>query len=128
MARPKFKPTEENRKTVSAMASYGIPQERICQVIGCSLPTLHKYFRHDLDVAATKATAMVAQTCYQMATSGRHPAATFFWLKTRGRWRETDRPELADHPQAPLTIQVRRMDRPARTERIALDKPRATTK
>jgi hypothetical protein len=51
-------------------------------------------FRDELDKAAIEANAKVAQTCYQMAISGQHPAATFFWLKTRAGWREIDRREI----------------------------------
>ena len=40
-----------------------------------------------------KANLTVARTLFEMATSGKHPAATFFWLKTRAGWREADRPE-----------------------------------
>jgi hypothetical protein len=53
-----------------------------------STKSLRKHFRKELDRGAIEATAKVGQTLYQMATSGKHPAATIFWLKTRAGWRE----------------------------------------
>jgi hypothetical protein len=37
---------------------------------------------------AGPASGQVTNTLYRMATSGRHPAATFFWLKCQAGWRE----------------------------------------
>jgi len=48
--------------------------------------TLRKHFREEIDRGAIEATAQVVQTLYQMATSGKHPAATIHWLNTQARW------------------------------------------
>jgi hypothetical protein len=90
VARKAFAPTEKDRAIVTAMASYGVPQEDIGAVIGIGHITLRKYFAAELKTAAIQANAKVAETCYAMATSGQVPAATFFWLKTRAGWRETN--------------------------------------
>lgn len=84
-----YQPTDAQRKSVHAMSAYGIPQNDIARVIGITKNTLEKHFRDELDTAETEANAKVAQTLYQMATSGMNVAATIFWLKTRARWRET---------------------------------------
>jgi len=86
-----YEPNDKDRAIVKAMASYGVPQEDIGRVIGISHVTLRKYYEVELSNAAIQANAKVAETCYAMATSGQVPAATFFWLKTRAGWRETDR-------------------------------------
>ena len=86
-----YKPNDKDRGIVRAMASYGIPQEDIGKVIGISHVTLRKYYEPELETAGIQANAKVAETCYSMATSGQHPAATFFWLKTRAGWREVER-------------------------------------
>ncbi len=92
MARPRFKVTEEKRKTARALAGYGLTHEQIAQMIGTRSPkTLRKHFRNELDSGQAEANAQVAQTLFKMATSGLHPAATFFWLKTQARWREKPR-------------------------------------
>ena len=91
MAAEAYKPTDEVRKTVSELTSFGVPQENIARIIGISVPTLVKYYRDEIDLATDKANAEVAKTLFQMAKSGETPSATFFWLKTRARWRETDK-------------------------------------
>lgn len=84
-------PTDETRLIVSNLSAFGIRQEAIAKKIGISVPTLLKNYRDELDHGLDNANAQVANTLFQMATSGQHPAATFFWLKTRAKWRETDK-------------------------------------
>ena len=86
--RKPFTPTAEQRRTVLAMAGFGVPHDDISLVVGCSPPTLRKWFRHELDVATIEANARVAQTLYQQATKPGNIAATIFWLKARAGWRE----------------------------------------
>lgn len=89
MSRPRLEPTEEQRRRVKSLSAYGIKQEHIAQMMGIRSPkTLRKHFRVELTRGAIEADAQVGQTLYQMATSGKHPAATIFWLKTRAGWRE----------------------------------------
>jgi hypothetical protein len=93
MARPRFNPTAEQKKTVEAMSAYGISEDEVARAMGdhgIDPKTLRKHFRHELDIGATKANSAVAQTAYQMATSGKCPAATMFWLKCRAGWKETN--------------------------------------
>jgi hypothetical protein len=93
MARPRFNPTAEQKKTVEAMSAYGISEDEVARTMGehgIDPKTLRKHFRHELDIGATKANSAVAQTAYQMATSGKWPAATIFWLKCRAGWKETN--------------------------------------
>jgi hypothetical protein len=98
--RPPFAPTEEQRRLVRAMAGYGVPHEDIARVVRCSAPTLRRYFRDDLDVAAIEANARVAQTLFQQATTPGNIAATIFWLKARAGWREKRPDEAAPPPAA----------------------------
>jgi hypothetical protein len=89
MARPGFKVTDESRKTVRALAGYGLTHEQIARMIGLRSPkTLRKYFQGELAGGTAEASAQVAQTLFRMATSGTQPAATMFWLRTRARWSE----------------------------------------
>jgi replication-associated recombination protein RarA len=89
MPRPQLKPTQEQRHLVRSMAGMGIPHGEIARKIGVRSPkTLRKHFRHELDLGATEANYKVAQTLFQMATSGKSPAATIFWAKTRNRFKE----------------------------------------
>lgn len=87
--RPAYEATEKDRKTVEAMVACGMPHDDIGKVIGCSDVSLRKHFRNEINTGAARANAKVAATLFTMATSGECPAATFFWMKARLRWRET---------------------------------------
>src|SRR3954452_22469158 len=89
MARPRFVPTAEHRRMVRSWPPYGISQDEIAACIGLRSPkTLRRHFREELDRAAPEANARVAQTLYQMATSGKNALASMFWLKARAGWRD----------------------------------------
>jgi len=89
MARPRFTPTPDQRRIVKSMAAMGIPHEQIAAMIDCRSPkTLRKYFRKELDSGASEANYKVAKTLFEMATSGKVPAATIFWMKARGGFQE----------------------------------------
>ena len=94
MPMPLFEPTDEQRKFVRTLVAYGIPQDAIARLVidsrgsGIDSKTLRKHFRAEMDEAVVEANSKVAETLYRMAVSGDCPAATFFWLKCRARWRE----------------------------------------
>ena len=98
MARPTFVPTEEQRQLVKSLAAYGMKHDAIARRLGIrSTKTLAKHFREELDAGETEANAQVAQTLFQLASSGECPAASMFWMKTRAGWRETPPPQK-EHP------------------------------
>ncbi|MFL6416188.1 MAG: hypothetical protein ACJ74Y_11045 [Bryobacteraceae bacterium] len=102
MARHRFRPTDEQRQRVKALAGYGLPHQQIATVagVGCVV-TLRKYFRKELSRGPLEAQANVSRTLFRLATSGRNPAATMFWLKVRARWSEQGKVE---EPQPPTRI------------------------
>ncbi len=105
MPRPKFEPSAEQRRLVEGMAALGIPETDIAKNVGpkpIDPKTLRKHFRRELSTGAMKATARVAETLYQMATSGTSVAATIFWMKCRGGWRENRGPEPGGPGSAPV--------------------------
>ena len=93
--RPRFKPCETERKSVQTMAAYGVPEEQIARTVGrrgISAKTLRKHFRSELLIGLAVANAKIAQTLFQMATSGEHPAVTIFCAKVRLHMREKPAP------------------------------------
>lgn len=84
------KPTDEQRRTVQAMAGFGIPQDDIARVIGISSPTLRLHYREELDKGVTIANTAVAQNLYAKATGKGRESVTagIFWLKCRAGWSE----------------------------------------
>lgn len=85
--KPPHQPTDQTRKTVRAMAGYGVPHEGIAAVIGIDAKTLRKWYRHELDTATVEANAKIAESLFKQAIDG-NTSAAIFWLKARAGWRE----------------------------------------
>lgn len=83
-----YAPTEEQRRLVKVMSGFGIPQPDIAAQIGIDAKTLRKHFREELDRGMTEANMRVAQSLFNMATTGGSVAAAIFWMKARSGWRE----------------------------------------
>lgn len=90
-----YLPTKEARDTVSHYTRYGIPQADLCAVLGISKATLHRHFRAEIDTAAPRAIAKVAETLYNRAVAGDQNAIEFF-LKNRAREQWSDRYVVVD--------------------------------
>jgi hypothetical protein len=105
----RFEPSEEQRKTVKALAGYGVKQQHIAALLDvASVTTLRKHFAEELRQGALEAKTQMLGTLFKMAVSGRHPALTMFFLKTRGGWSETGNHEEGVEPdrQARWVIRV----------------------
>ncbi|MBI0535675.1 hypothetical protein D9599_08825 [Roseomonas sp. KE2513] len=118
-----YVPTEEQRRTVRVMAGFGIPQPDIATLLEIDPKTLRVHFRRELDRGSVEATVKVAQTLYQMATSGQNTAASIFWMKARAGWREKHEVVLSAKPagemsDAELEEEIAR----ARAARLVLDR------
>jgi len=70
------------------MSGFSAPQPDIAVHLGIDPKTLRKHFREELDRGSIEATTKVAQSLFQMATSGNNVAAAIFWMKARAGWRE----------------------------------------
>lgn len=100
MPNPKpHEPTDKTRSEVSALASFGVPQEDIAAYIGISKPTLAKHYSEELSFSSIKANATVGKFLFNMASGqaiksgasyGECSRAAMFWAKTRMGWRETN--------------------------------------
>lgn len=97
MSRKPFSVTDEQRRTVEAMAGFGVPHEDIAFVVGCSAPTLKKYCAHELRSGRVRANTQVGQTLFRLATGIRengvviqppNVAAAIYWTKSQMGWRE----------------------------------------
>ena len=106
MARAKFAPTDRDRRVVEQMVRCGIAQSDIARAIGVSLPTLHKYFRDDLDNGMAHANAKVANALFATACGKGRGAvvAQIFWLKARAGWKEKQLLEHANTEGQPFQL------------------------
>jgi hypothetical protein len=103
--RPSYRPTEKERKMVESMAAYSIKQRDIALAMGLSPMTLRKHFATEIAVARIKANARVSETAFNLAISGKCPAATVFWLKCQAGWRETMQLEHMGEDGGPMQIE-----------------------
>ena len=88
------------------MAALCTRHEDIATMLEITAKTLRKHFRQELTRGAIAATAKVGQTLFAMATSGRNPAATIYWERTRGTRRARDH-ETDSAPMVPPQIIIR---------------------
>lgn len=85
---PGFRPTVDQSRQVSIMACLGLDPKDIALVLNIEHKMLKLYYAKELKITANIANAMVARTALQMATSGRSPDMTKFWLKSRAGWQD----------------------------------------
>jgi hypothetical protein len=90
----KFKPTDEERDKARTMAGLGLSNEQIGHLIRQGVvidhDTVTKYFKREIEQGKSAAILKIANTLYNQAIGG-NVACMMFWLKTRARWRESDR-------------------------------------
>lgn len=97
-----FEPSDEQRRTVRALSGFGVPQPDIAVHVGIDPKTLREHFREELDRGSIEATAKVAQSLFNMATSGNNVAAAIFWMKARAGWREKNNLEITGKDGTPI--------------------------
>lgn len=84
------RPTESLKSQVEAAAGLGLPQDQIGALIGVDAKTLRRYYRHELDLGKAKASAQVAKSLFNKATSGNDTTAMIWWTKAQMGWGETN--------------------------------------
>ena len=86
---------QSNRRRAIRMARVGIAAHIIALRLSLDVPELESDYGPAMRAAAVKANLLVWETLLRMATSGRHPSATIFWLKTRAGAMATPPPRTA---------------------------------
>ena len=105
---------QSNRRRAIRMARVGIAAHIVALRLGLAMPKLESDYGPAMRAAAIKANLLVWETLLRMATSGRHPSATIFWLKTRAGAMATPPPRTAKvaketyctEPPPPGTLRV----------------------
>ena len=92
------------------MAGIGLKHDQIAKIIGISDETLRKYYTEELETAAAKMNAQVAQNLFSIATGKGvgAVASAIFWMKTRGGWREVERKEITGKDGAAIQLEAKR--------------------
>ena len=104
-------PTDEDRHAARLMASIGVKAADIATALKISPRTLWTHYGEEITNAAVAANTRVAERLYSIAMGHVEGAqvrdsltASIFWLKTRARWRETDRLEVTGAEGSPLQV------------------------
>jgi hypothetical protein len=94
---PKFEPTEEQRKTVERAAGFGLPQDKICQLVVSDRTgrpidddTLRRHFAFELERGMAVTQYKVASSLVDNALAG-NVTAQIWYTKTQMGWKETQR-------------------------------------
>ncbi len=107
--RPPHVPTKVTRAQVLELGGMGWTFEQIANHLKINRDTLAKYYREELDIATETTNLRVKQNLYNIAIDPAHKqsvTAAIFWLKTRARWRETDRLEVTGPNGGPIEQNV----------------------
>lgn len=86
--------TDKDIQQLEIMSGMRMPVKYIAAILGCSKETLDRRiadtpkFTEAVANGRAKASTKVFQTAYSMATSGKCPSLTIFWLKTQEGWKE----------------------------------------
>ena len=121
MANPPHAPDERSRKTVAAMAGYGIKHADIALVLDIDPKTLRKHYRHELDTGHITANSRVGESLFLQATGApaqydaagnmiraeqpRVPSCGIWWTKARMGWKETVTNEQVGEGGGPVKVQ-----------------------
>jgi hypothetical protein len=108
--------SDEQRRTVRAMAGYGAPRSSIAAYLQIDVPRLNALLGAELDQAEADANTKVAQALFQMATRQNNVAAAIFWMKARAGWREKVEikavvDDISRMSDAELRAEIQRLDR-----------------
>lgn len=101
---PGFNPTVDQARSVAVMSCLGLGPKDIANVLNIELPLLLLYYKKELTVSIHIANATVARQALLMASSGRNPDMTKFWLKSRAKWKETTAVELTGKDGGPVEV------------------------
>ena len=103
--RPRHEPTEATRRQVIEFSAMGLTNLQVSKLLGISSVTLARNYREELDTAEARANFNVANNLYNIATDPTNKSsasAAMFWMKTRARWRESNRLDEMEHKAAEL--------------------------
>lgn len=77
------------KEQVNMLLACGVEPEKAAAILGMPIENFRNSFAFEIETAEQLANAKVAKSLYRMATSGKHPQASIFWLKSRADWKET---------------------------------------
>jgi hypothetical protein len=95
-----FIPTDEQRKEIRAMASFGVHPSTIARIVNLPEEILLAYCGKEIAQAALESQESVLSALLNMAKSEKNISATTFWLKTFGAHLLPTPPVKDDSPKS----------------------------
>ncbi len=105
--RNEFKPTDDQRKTITYLAIAGITQDEMAGCIGIDKKTLARHFRSELDTGKNQVTGRAIGKLVGLIDEG-NLGAICFYLKTKCGWKETTVNEHSGPNGGPIQLQAMR--------------------
>lgn len=102
-------PSQSSRNHVILACLSGLTQEQTATSLGISENTLRKHYKAELASGGAKLLMAIAANLASIAQNPNHPkavTAAIFWLKTKGGFREVDKPEDPDNPEEHVTFTI----------------------
>lgn len=103
--------TEIDYERIENMAAIGLTLPQIGAIMGMSKSALLRRAAEDtklsesLERGRANGIATVVQTAYKMATDGKNPAMTQFFLKCRSGWAEKNQLEISGRDGGPIEVE-----------------------
>jgi len=86
---------------IGRMRGLGMTIKQIAHVFGMNEDTLELRIKENpeleavMNMGVSAAHKQVTETAFAMATDGKNPAMTMFWLKCRAQWKDTQHVEMS---------------------------------
>ncbi len=94
-------PGADLRARVIRMARVGMPEHQIAFSLRIRISTLQAFFTEDIIDSQLKLNLEILETLARLAKSGKSPATTIFWAKTRCGFFSAINPDSKKSPQYP---------------------------
>lgn len=104
MARPEWKPTEEQRKTVERMSGRGVPVASIAAAVGVANDTLYKHCRDDLMRGRMRIHDEIGGVIVEKALAGDSRCLELY-AKCQMGWSEKQQHEISGPNGGPMQVE-----------------------
>ncbi len=108
-SRGKWTPNDKDLEIAKTLAAYGVAEEKIAALLGVSKSTFHRAvnarksaLRDTMGQGRATAGSKVCQKAFEMATSGKSPSMTQWWLQVREGWKVPQQIEISGPAGGPI--------------------------
>lgn len=103
-----YLPSIKDAEKVKSCVRAGISDiERVARIVGITKKQLEDNYQYELGYTDDEELAVIADVAYEMASSGKFPHMTMWWLRCKGghQWQEKRQIELEN--SSPLVVIIK---------------------